>query len=225
MASPKKYIQIKANTLGVEYEGRSFLVNAEDADSFTIKRGSVVVPKEFAVVCNEQRINLEGQDVFATLVRNHAAIFKVVPAPWERHGLDARIKVEDAVVEDGQLILFFGEEYNTENDGEVEELWVVAHRCVLDIRPKTYDKAFYSKQFPKAFKNAQGVVEVDFAECLTKTIWIMHDVFVNPINQERKEGFSLRAGEDFITNFAEFASIEALKASAAYAGAVAGEFN
>lgn len=221
----KKYIQIKPNTMGAAYEGRSFLVNAEDADSFSIKRGSVVVPKDCAIVCDAQRINLEAQDVYATLVKNHGAIFKITPEPWIRHGMDARIKVEDAVVEDGQLILFFGEEYNTEQDGDVEELWVVAHRCVLEINAKSYDKAFYSKKFPKAFKEKAGVVAVDFVESVTKDIWIMADTFINPITSVREDGFSLRHGDNYITNFAEYPTLEALKASKTYDKALAGGYN
>lgn len=222
----KKYIQIKPNTLGKEYEGRSFLVTDEDDDNYIIKRGTVFVPKEHAIVCNNQSINLEAQDVYATLVKNHNAIFKVVPAPWLQHGMDARIKVEQVAVEDGQLILFFGEEYNTEEgDGEITELWVVAHRCVLDIQAKVYDAAFFTKAFPEAFKQKQDVVELAFVEGVTKTIFIMHDKFINPINGEVTQGFSIRHGSNFITSFAQFATLDELKASELFARVLRGEYN
>lgn len=205
----RKYIQVKDNLLGDAYNNRSFLVSSENADSFGIRKDTIFVPKEFALLVEEQRINPGAETVHASLVLNQGAISKVEIIPFKDKPKDHKLKVVDSIIENGILYLYFGEEYDTEE----QELWYKARNFVLDRKPLSYDVDFYKKQYKLFTKKQEGLFDQEFVEGITKQYFIMKDTFRNPGNGNVSVGYSLRSGDDFVTSFGEFESVEALKES------------
>lgn len=205
----RKYIQIKDNAFGEAFNHRSFLVSSENADSFGIRKDTVFVPKECAIVVEEQRLNLEAETVYASVVLNQGAVSKVELFPFKDQPKGHKLKVVGSCVENGVLYLYFGEEF----DGEEEERWYKARNFVLDRKPFTYDENYYKKKFALFLKNQDGLFKQEFVEGLTTQLFIMKDEFRKPGNGDLVTGYSLRSGNDFVTSFGEFESVEALKDS------------
>lgn len=205
----RKYIQIKDNAFGEAFNNRSFLVSSENDDSFGIRKDTIFVPKECAIVVEEQRINLEAETVYASVVLNQGAVSKVELIPFKDQPKGYKLKVVDSIVENGVLYLYFGEEF----DGEDEERWYKARNFILDRKPLSYDETYYKKKFDLFLKKQDGLFKQEFVEGLTTSLFIMKDEFRKPGNGALVIGYSLRSGDDFVTSFGEFKTIEALKDS------------
>lgn len=205
----RKYIQVKDNLLGDAYSNRSFLVSSVNEDSYGIKKDTIFVPKEFALLVEEQRINLEAETVFASLVLNQGAVSKVKIKPFENRPKDHKLKVEGSCVDNGVLYLYFGKEFDTED----EECWYKARNFVLHRKPFSYDEDYYKKKFDLFQKQKDGIFKQEFVEGLTNQLFIMKDEFRKPGNGDVVTGYSLRSGDYFVTSFGEFQTIEALKES------------
>lgn len=203
------YIQVKDNLLGDAYNNRSFLVSSVNDDSFGIRKDTIFVPKEFAIVVEDQRINLEAETVFASLVQNQKAVSKFRVIPFNEKPADHKIKVVDVCVQNGTLMVYFGEEFDTEE----EELWYSAKHFVLHRKPFSFDEDYYKKKFDLFQKQKDGVFKQEFVEGITQQLFIMKDEFRKPGNGDVVSGYSLRSGNDFVTSFGEFKTIEELKES------------
>jgi hypothetical protein len=210
----KQYIQIKPEYIGVygeQYAKRSFLVTNRQDGVVAIRRDTVWLDTAHVIFCHEQAFNLEAGTLFASLPLNITALSRVIPSALRGQ---EQAQVVDMCVENGQLFVWFGDDFDDFDDAEDDEKteeWVHAHKLVFSYRPLELNKAFYQRKFDLQERNNK-FIKSKFEDGYNNN----HAIFYNELrlpNGDVHQGYSIWSftGEKFITAYNRFASVEEAK--------------